>query len=188
MTASLRDPIRAPRLLTALLWLILATLPAAAGAQAPTAGAQAPSAGAQAPTAGTQAEIAGRVKTLEGQAWLVRASGERESLAVGTAVSRGDSIETAADAAVGITFRDETRLSIGPGSEVAIDDFAFAPERDQLSFAARIARGTLLYVSGAIARLAPERVTVATPDGTVGVRGTTFLVRVGTRSQWVWPW
>jgi hypothetical protein len=125
-----------------------------------------------------QDEAVGRVKTVEGKAWLLRASGERSAALVGTPVARGDSIETEAGASVGITFRDETRLSIGPESLVAIDEFLFAPEQDQLSFAARIARGTLLYVSGAIARLAPERVSVATPDGTVGVRGTTFLVRV----------
>jgi hypothetical protein len=154
-------------LLPALLWAICALLPAAADAQG---------------------EVAGRVKTVHGQAWLVSPSGERKPVDVGTPVARGDSIETAADAAVGITFRDETRLSIGPGSQVSIDDFLFSPERDQLSFAARIARGTLLYVSGAIARLAPERVSVTTPDGTVGVRGTTFLVRVGPRSHWIWPW
>ena len=135
-----------------------------------------------------QAPVAGRVKTISGEAWLTAADGTRTALEVGSPVASGDSIETAADAAVGITFRDETRLSIGPSSQVSIDDFAFAPEHDQLSFAARIARGTLLYVSGAIARLAPERVSVATPDGTVGVRGTTFLVRVGPRSHWIWPW
>jgi hypothetical protein len=134
-----------------------------------------------------QAEAAGRVKTVEGRAWLTSAGGERTTVEVGAAVARGDSIETAADGSVGITFRDETRISIGPGSEVRIDEFLFAPDQDQLSFAARVAQGTLLYVSGVIARLAPERVAVTTPEGTVGVRGTTFLVRVDRRPWWR-PW
>jgi len=133
-----------------------------------------------------QAEVAGRVKTLTGQAWLVDAAGARTPVEIGTPVARGDSIETAADGAVGITFRDETRISIGPASLVSIDDFLFAPEADQLSFAARIARGTLYYVSGAIARLAPERVSVATPEGTVGIRGTAFVVRVGDKPERRW--
>jgi hypothetical protein len=124
------------------------------------------------------------VKTVSGQAWLTNASGERSAVSVGTAVASGDTIETGADGAVGIMFRDETRLSIGPGSQVSIDEFLFAPDAGELSFAARIARGTLLYVSGAIARLAPERVSVATPQGTVGIRGTTFLVRVDPGSWW----
>ena len=133
-----------------------------------------------------QTPIAGRVKTVAGQAWLAGPGGARTALEVGTSVASGDSIETGADGSVGITFRDETRISIGPDSQVTIDEFLFAPEEDELSFAARVARGTMLYVSGAIARLAPERVTVATPEGTVGIRGTTFLVRVGARPERWW--
>jgi hypothetical protein len=141
------------------------------------------------PSAHAQIEVAGRVKTVSGEAWITSAGGQGARVALGTPIARGDSIETGADGSVGITFRDETRLSIGPGSQVAIDEYLFAPEDGQLSFAARIARGTLLYVSGAIARLAPERVSVVTPDGTVGIRGTTFLVRVkGSRGAPRWPW
>lgn len=133
-----------------------------------------------------QAQVAGRVKTVSGEAWITGADGARSALEVGSPVASGDSIETGENGSVGITFRDETRLSIGPGSQVAVDEFLFAPDAGELSFAARIARGTLYYVSGAIARLAPERVTVATPEGTVGIRGTAFLVRVGTRPERTW--
>jgi hypothetical protein len=136
-----------------------------------------------------QVEAAGRVKTVEGEAWLTSETGERRAAVVGAPVARGDKIETGSDGSVGITFRDETRVSVGPGSQVAIDDFLYAPEADQLSFGASVARGTLLYVSGAIARMAPERVKVSTPEGTVGIRGTTFLVRV--EEHWwerLWPW
>jgi hypothetical protein len=130
----------------------------------------------------------GRVKSLAGQAWRIDPAGERSALEIGSAVSSGDTLETGPDGSVGITFRDETRLSLGPGSHVTIDAFLFEPERDQLSFAAHIARGTLLYVSGVIARLAPERVEVTTPDGTVGVRGTSFVVRAGPRPERRWRW
>ena len=142
--------------------------------------------GAPSPAALAQSAQAGRVKTLEGQAWLTNGTGQRSAIEVGTSVAVGDSIETAANSSVGITFRDETRISIGPGSTVSIDEFLFAPEKDELSFAARIARGTLYYVSGAIAHLAPERVSVATPEGTVGIRGTAFVVRVGPNTEWKW--
>jgi hypothetical protein len=135
-----------------------------------------------------QGAPAGRVKTLAGQAWRTDPAGQRSALEVGSAVASGDTLETGPDGSVGITFRDETRLSLGPASHVTIDAFLFEPERDELSFAAHIARGTLLYVSGVIARLAPERVEVTTPDGTVGVRGTTFVVRAGARPERRWRW
>ena len=127
------------------------------------------------------------MKTVAGEAWITSPAGERTAAAVGAPVSRGDSIETGSDGSVGITFRDETRVSVGPNSQIAIDDFVFAPDADQLSFATSVTRGTMLYVSGAIARFAPERVKVSTPEGTVGIRGTTFLVRVRPE-RWWWPW
>mgnify|MGYP001126647623 CR=1 FL=1 len=39
-------------------------------------------------------------------------------------------------------------------------------------------KGSLSYVSGLITKLKPEAVTVKTPTGTIGVRGTQFLVNV----------
>lgn len=40
-------------------------------------------------------------------------------------------------------------------------------------------RGSILYISGTIAKLAPDAAKVETPRGTIAVRGTRFLVRIG---------
>ena len=48
--------------------------------------------------------------------------------------------------------------------------------RDQ--FGSKLTKGTLNYVSGAIAKISPEAVAVKTPTGTIGVRGTQFVVKV----------
>ena len=46
---------------------------------------------------------------------------------------------------------------------------------------ARIAKGTISYISGIIGRQSPESVKFQTPDATIGVRGTQFLVKVEER-------
>ena len=47
-----------------------------------------------------------------------------------------------------------------------------------LKFAASMSKGTLNVVSGVIAKLKPESVSVKTPTGEIGVRGTTYLIKV----------
>ncbi|MDP6707342.1 MAG: FecR domain-containing protein [Alphaproteobacteria bacterium] len=120
----------------------------------------------------------GSVKTVEGSAHVERA-GKREAAKVGTAVFRHDALQTGKDGSMGVTLKDETMISVGPNTELHLDSFAFEPEEKKYSFVTRISRGTLFYVSGLIAKLSPQSTKVVTPGGTVGVRGTRFVVRAG---------
>jgi len=47
-----------------------------------------------------------------------------------------------------------------------------------LKLGATMAKGTLAYLSGAIAKIKPDAVSVKTPTGTIGVRGTHFVLKV----------
>jgi hypothetical protein len=122
------------------------------------------------------AETVGLVKTVEGAAFVVTGA-ERLPAAIGTPVHQADVIETGADGAVGLTFKDNTTISVGPDTKLAIDEFVYAPEQDRYGMKTRMLQGTMYYVSGTIAKLAPDAVSVATPVGTIGIRGTRFLVK-----------
>jgi hypothetical protein len=39
-------------------------------------------------------------------------------------------------------------------------------------------QGTAVYISGIIAKLSPQSVRFETPNATIGIRGTRFLVKV----------
>lgn len=119
----------------------------------------------------------GRVKTTAGVAFLV--SGEqRKAAEVGDPVLRNVTLETGADGSIGVVFRDESRISIGPDTQLVVDEFVFAPEAEQFSFVTRMTKGTLLFVSGLISKLSPGSTEVQTPTGILGVRGTRFLVKL----------
>ncbi|ANQ83774.1 FecR domain-containing protein [Azoarcus olearius] len=124
-----------------------------------------------------QAAPIGYVKTLSGDAVIVGSSGE-QAADVGSAVFAGDRIRTRANGSLGLTLKDNTMMAIGPDTEISVDEFAYAPASEQLRLGARIMRGTLQFVSGIIAKLRPEAVTISTPTATIGVRGTRFLVKV----------
>ncbi len=89
-------------------------------------------------------------------------------------------LRTGADGRLGVVLRDDTRVSLGPETEIRIDRFLFAPAQGQLALVLKMVRGVAAYVSGKIAKLSPDAVRVETPVAIVGVRGTRFAAKVET--------
>ncbi len=117
----------------------------------------------------------GKTKTTRGDVVIVR-GGKELPVSIGDMVYPNDTIRTGTDSTVGIIFEDNTILSLGPNSVVIIEEYIFAPEKGVLSMVARILRGTASYLSGIIGKQSPEAVKFHTPDATIGIRGTQFLV------------
>jgi hypothetical protein len=118
-----------------------------------------------------------RVKTVKGPASIVR--GQSVIPAVSNEkVFQGDTLRTGADGSLGVVFRDDTLISLGPNSELVVDVFLFAPAEGKLSIVTRMLRGTAAYVSGIIAKLSPQSARFETPVATIGIRGTRLLVKV----------
>jgi hypothetical protein len=98
----------------------------------------------------------------------------------GDLVYESDGLRTEADGRLGITLKDDTRLSLGPDTELRLDRFAFSPAEKRFGFVLKLVRGVVAYVSGRIGRLAPETIRLETPDGVVGIRGTRVVVQAGS--------
>jgi len=130
-----------------------------------------------APAFAQQVPPSGRVKVVSGSAFIVRSSGTVRA-EVGHSVFESDSLRTGEDGRIGVTFEDDTRLSLGPGSEVRLDTFRYAPAEGSLGMAMKFLRGIAVYVSGRIAKLAPDSIRLETPSAIVGVRGTTLAIHV----------
>jgi len=120
---------------------------------------------------------AGRIKVASGAVFIVRA-GALVPAQAGQEVFESDGLKTGADGRVGVTLKDDTRLSLGPASEVRLDRFVFAPADGQMGLVLKVVRGVMAYVSGRIAKLAPDSIRLETPAAVVGVRGTTLAVHV----------
>lgn len=128
--------------------------------------------------ASAQEAPVGYVKVSGGSATIERA-GVVLPANPGTAVLVGDVCATGADGTLGVTLLDGTRIGLGPDTRFTVSSFAFDPARDQLGFAGRLARGTIEFISGLIAKLAPGAATVETPVANIVVRGTRVLIRAG---------
>ena len=102
---------------------------------------------------------------------------QRVPATVGTVVQEGDVLITGADGSAGITFKDDSLLSVGPDSVLAIDRFAFDSTTHAGAFETSLRQGTMAAVSGKIAKGSPDAMRVRTPATILGVRGTEFVVR-----------
>jgi len=124
-----------------------------------------------------QQPAAGRIKVATGSAFIVR-QGQTMPAQVGQLVLEADGLRTAGDGRIGITLNDDTRLSLGPNSEVRLDRFLYAPAEGRLGFVLRVVSGIVAYVSGRIAKLSPDSIRLETPSSVVGVRGTRLAISV----------
>lgn len=119
----------------------------------------------------------GQVKVARGVVYIERA-GQRLPVEVGSGVQPSDTVVTGADGSVGITFTDNTMMSAGPNSNLAIDRFWFDSTTHAGAFETSVKRGTLSVVSGKIAKNSPDAMRVSTPAAILGVRGTEFFVQI----------
>ncbi len=127
--------------------------------------------------ADAQPGSAGFVKSVSGDVYIT-SSQTTVKVVANMLITQGDSIQTGPNSSVGLIFEDDTVVALGPNSEISIEIFLFNPAEKQLSFVTRMIRGTFSFISGQIAKLAPKNVVLQTPDATLGVRGTKFLVKV----------
>jgi hypothetical protein len=120
----------------------------------------------------------GRIKVVSGPAFIVRDSMQLVAKP-GEPIFKSDVLKTGNNGRLGVTLKDDTRLSLGPSSEARVDNFVYAPTEGHLALALKVVRGVMAYVSGRIAKLAPDAVQLEAPAAIVGVRGTTLLIKAG---------
>lgn len=107
---------------------------------------------------------------------------------VGNDVLFGERLATDATGVIHILFMDQSSITLGPNTEVTIDEFFFHPERQPAGVAAGIqikeerkdgiavnlVKGFLRVVGGLISKRSPTRITTST--ATLGIRGGITLV------------
>ena len=93
----------------------------------------------------------------------------------GDNVVRDEVVRTNTDSNVKIVFRDDTNLSIGPGSTLKMDKVVFSGDTSYKEIALRLTSGAFRFVTGHSAK---QAYSIRTPIAVIGIRGTTldFLV------------
>lgn len=119
----------------------------------------------------------GDFKSVSGTVSVTR-QGARVVPEAGSPLMQGDILVTGQDGKSGVSFMDGTRVAVGPNSELVVAEYRFVPLDKEYAFDMQLRKGEAAYASGRMGKLAPEAVKFSTPQTSLGIRGTTFVVRV----------
>lgn len=126
--------------------------------------------------------IAGTVKTLLGSAYVQRGS-ERVPVAKEMPLYSKDVIVTASSAFVGIVLSDGTKITAGANASLNLANYEFNEDTKKGAMKVNVTKGVIQVASGALGKTSRENVQFNTPVATIGIRGTNFIIDVGSDEQ-----
>lgn len=124
--------------------------------------------------AGTIASASGSVSVTQG--------GRVQPAQPGMKLLAGDRIATGPGGHTEIKLRDDTLLAMGPDCRMRISRFRFDPKTSAGSMLLTVIKGALRVTTGLIGQRSPDAVRIRTMMGTIGIRGTQFIVEAGERN------
>jgi hypothetical protein len=95
-------------------------------------------------------------------------SGSR-TIVLGQSIAHRERIQTTSAGSVQLLFLDKTSMTIGPNSDLAIDEYVYDPNTNTGKMAATLTKGVMRFVGGQISHAGNAQVT--TPTAVVGIRG-----------------
>jgi hypothetical protein len=98
-----------------------------------------------------------------------------QRLVVGQKVVYHEHIVTDAGGQAQILFLDESAMTIGPNSDLMIDEFVYDPSTGTGKLAMSATKGVMRFVGGRISKL-ENAVTMQTPSASIGIRGGVFIM------------
>lgn len=96
------------------------------------------------------------------------------TLQVGTQIVQKERIRTTGTGSLQVMFNDKSTMTIGPNSDLVIDEFVYSPGGSGGSFATNLTKGALRFVGGQISH--KDGATINTPVATLVVRGGAAVV------------
>jgi Uncharacterized protein conserved in bacteria len=129
--------------------------------------------GRPAPSLALETENLGHVSRVQGEAFALH-QGALLPLVHGTTVHRTDVLKTAPGARVEITMLDETRLTLGGDTMLALERYDLGRQQGPGAVLILLTKGAFRVITGQLTALRGGPFEVLTPLATIGVRGTDF--------------
>lgn len=79
---------------------------------------------------------------------------------------------------VTMIFKDNSVLVLGSNSILSLDKYIFQTQENDYKVELSLNKGSVSFESGKIGELSPENFIFKTPEATVGIRGTKFMIKV----------
>lgn len=120
-----------------------------------------------------EAGVAGRVQFVAGDVRVVDAGGKASPLRKGQDVNEGDTLLSGPSGSAQLKMIDGAIVAVRPGTELKVIDYVFNDAEDGKESASfSLVKGGLRAITGVIGKTNKEKVKIATPTATIGIRGT----------------
>lgn len=96
-------------------------------------------------------------------------------LSLNSEIYRNASLMTEPKGALEVTFTDSSKLSMGGGSNIVVDQYVYAGPGGVGSQVIKYGKGAFRFISGTIPK---DKVKIETPTVVIGIRGTTIRTLV----------
>ncbi len=127
-------------------------------------------------SAALPADAVGQVATLEGSATVTRGSAAPIKLHLADPIFKNDTLATAAESALGVTFDDQSTFSLSAETRIVVNEFVYEEGGTANAATINVAVGTAAFVASLVAKTGDMK--ISTPVATLGIRGTTGVVDV----------
>jgi hypothetical protein len=117
----------------------------------------------------------GAAADVSGDVTFIYPDGSRHGASAGAPLPIGSRVTIGPTGSLKVALLDGTVFSMGPNSDMVIDEFVYDPDTHNDRFLARITKGIFRFVAGQVSHR-PDQWRVNVPTGAVGIRGTTFDV------------
>ncbi|MBI5131286.1 MAG: FecR domain-containing protein [Rhodopseudomonas palustris] len=102
------------------------------------------------------------------------ATANMRTITIGASITHKERIQTTSAGSVQLLFIDKTSMTIGPNSDLTIDEYVYDPNAGSGKLAATLGKGALRFVGGQISHTGDAEIRTA--SATVGIRGGVALI------------
>ncbi|AVT81139.1 FecR domain-containing protein [Rhodopseudomonas palustris] len=127
--------------------------------------------------AGSMASVAVAQEVGKASAVNPAATANLRTISIGQSIAHKERIKTTDKGSVQILFIDKTSMTVGPNSDLTIDEYVYDPNAGTGKLAARLGKGALRFVGGQISHTGDAEIKTAA--ATVGIRGGVAMIGPG---------
>ncbi|MBS0530175.1 MAG: FecR domain-containing protein, partial [Proteobacteria bacterium] len=101
------------------------------------------------------------------------ATANMKTINIGQSIAHRERIQTKANGSVQLLFLDKTSMTIGPNSDLTIDEYVYDPNANTGKLAATLSKGALRFVGGQISHNGDAEIKTA--SAVIGIRGGVMM-------------
>jgi Flp pilus assembly protein TadD len=120
----------------------------------------------------------GAAAALRGEVYYLTPDNQKVPIQSGSAIYLNQHVITGATGHMQVLLLDETVFTMGPNSDMVLDEFVYDPDTSVKKVSVRVMKGIFRFVTGKTAHKDPAGMKVNLPMGSIGTRGTDFEATV----------